>query len=305
MRYAVVDVGSNTMRMNIYDVKDSKSKKFQKILSDKETLGLGNYVSDGFLNKYGMERLCDVLRDFKLMADNVGVESFNVFGTATIRNILNTRDVVDYIDGKLGVRIRVLAGEEEALLSFAGIQYRFNTDMGTVIDMGGGSTEIVGFENDKAKHYVSLPFGCLSLYKQYVRELFPKKREIREIQKEVLKHTIKINWLKNYNQSVFLVGGTGRAIAKLHKEVNRVSGHGLNGYTMTMESLQELYQYLLKGEGEQIKLLTTVTVERIHTVMPGFLSLLEILTAMGAKTVTVSSVGIREGYMIENILANL
>lgn len=304
MRCAVVDVGSNTIRMNIYDIVDSKNKKIKKILSDKETLGLTNYVHDGFLNSHGMERLRDVLRDFQDMAESVQCDSFNCFATATLRNILNTRDAVEYVENSLGIRIEVLSGEEEALLSFAGIKYRFDAKNGSVIDMGGGSTELVGFQDGRAMKYVSLPFGCLELYKLFVRDLFPKKREYREIQKEVLKHLMRIGWLRNYNSEIYLVGGTGRAIAKLHKEVNHVTEHGLNGYTMTVEQLEELYEYCTQVESEQIKLFTTVIVERMHTILPGFLALLEICKSMGAKTVTVSSVGIREGYVVEKILGD-
>ena len=117
MLYAIVDIGSNTVRLNIYDIINKKSRF---LLSKKYALGLVSYVIKGKLNKKGLEKLINVIEDIKTDLKDLNVKKFDMFATASLRNINNQKHVLDAIYDKLAIKIHILSENQEATYSFLG-----------------------------------------------------------------------------------------------------------------------------------------------------------------------------------------
>ena len=174
---AVVDLGSNTIRMTLYDVQDHGG--FLPLFSEKRMAGLVNYIRDGVLSREGIEVACGVLRGFQRMLRQFGDIPMNVFATASLRNIKNTDEVLAAIRERTGLVVEVLSGELEARYGCLGAMLTCPLEGGAVFDIGGGSTEIVLLDNGRITRAESLDIGSLNLYNRYVSELWPDRGDCR------------------------------------------------------------------------------------------------------------------------------
>ena len=170
-----------------------------------------------------------------------------------------------------------------------------------MIDMGGGSTEIIGFVDGLPVRALSLPFGSLSLYRKFVSEVFPDKGERKAIKKFAETNAAQIYWLNNYGGTAYLVGGTARAMGHLRDLIFR-SGTSDPICRMTYDELAALYGYLKNPDPNIIKLILRTFPERIHTIVPGICSFMQILKAGEISNIVISPTGIREGYLSDRII---
>ena len=298
MRIAIVDLGSNTTRMVIYDVID---KQIKRIMNEKEVLGLVGYVNNGILSIDGIHKIIETISMFRDTAKAVNVDEFHCFATASLRNILNTEIVVDKIKLDTGIDIEVISGEYEAYLDFAGFNGTAGVQTGFMIDMGGASTEIVKFEDSGSKNMVSLSFGSLGLYHNFVKNIFPVNKEKAKIKNYVKKQLGTAAWIGEETETIFGIGGTVRAIAHLHKEIYHRDDE-VEGYTFDANDIKDMCNLIEKQGVDGIKLLIRVIPERIHTVIPGMIAFQAIIKTCKCKTFVVSRFGAREGYLKERIL---
>lgn len=173
MTYGVIDVGSNTIRLCIYDVEDGR---IIPLFSTKNTAGLIDYVNDGELSKKGIRKACAVLEGYK----ETGKKSRHRPPLRLCHGVLEEHFQqprgVKKIQDTTGLTIDVLSGEEEARLDFQGASFEKRMELGIMVDIGGGSTEIVSFEDGNIKDAVSLEIGSLYMYKNYVSGLVPRQR---------------------------------------------------------------------------------------------------------------------------------
>jgi exopolyphosphatase/guanosine-5'-triphosphate,3'-diphosphate pyrophosphatase len=292
----VIDLGSNTIRMTVFDGGDGNIKH---ILNEKEIIGLIGYSENGYLVEDGILRVVETIKSFNETARAISTDKLGCFATAGLRIIKNAEEVVERVFRETGVRINTISGEEEARLDFIGAWRPVGLETGLVVDMGGGSTEIVRFKGECMENSISLPFGSLFLYKRYVSKILPEKKEFKHIRRFVLKELSCVDWLPESAAHICLIGGTVRAITRLHKELFGREREQLQGYTFPAEDIPALVEMLKTSGNEGIKMLTRVAPERIHTIMPGLTAFSQIITVTGCKTVSISRSGVREGYLRE------
>ena len=113
--YAIIDIGSNTIRLNVYQVEEDGA--IHSIFQNKETAGLAGYVrEDGSMSREGLDRAADALLRFRSILDALDIENRAVFATASLRNITNSEEAVFQLQERTGLMIRLLSGREEAIL---------------------------------------------------------------------------------------------------------------------------------------------------------------------------------------------
>ena len=184
-KYAVIDIGSNTVRMVVYAVEENDT--FHALFSKKYTLGLAGYVQDGVMSQEGIHRLCGVLIECRMLLSQFEMERSFVFATASLRNIQNTREAADQIFLMTGFSVDVISGQAEAYLDYYGVMVEAPLENGLLFDIGGGSTELVTMAHDGPGVIESLPIGSLTLAKEYVGKVFPKQSECEKIQARIRK----------------------------------------------------------------------------------------------------------------------
>lgn len=298
MLYAIVDLGSNTMRLCIYE----KNEPGLKSIFEKKTMaGLVNYIKNERLSSTGIKRACEILTEYKQYIGNFGIEEkeLHVFATASLRNIVNTKEVIDKIKEVTGLDVELLSGEEEATLDFMGAIKVFQGDSGVLVDIGGGSTELVSFQDRQIRYATSMPVGSLNLYVNFVKKILPKEEE-RELIREHVKDALKSLELKpEATPFICGVGGTMRAAVKL---ANHIYGYGKENITVKTSDIKEILHQLHNSKKQTIAPVLQVIPDRIHTIIPGLIAVDTIADFYGAENIIVSKYGVREGYLYERIM---
>jgi len=303
-KYAIVDIGANSVRMIIYDI-DVESGRFYPVDSVRNLLGLAAYKENGRLTADGAGKLSAIIRDYLARANSVPCDKFSAFATASLRGLSNADELIGSIKRRFGVEIEIISGEEEAAYDFEAIRYRFGAEAfphGTVIDMGGGSTELIRFEGESAKALTSMPLGCVMLGKKFMPEIkkspFPKGKEILDIQNYTNSVLAENGGFRGMGENVYLIGGTGRAIARLHAELSGNDAKNLDGYTFSGEDIARVRAFAEEDIAAGAPFIRKALADRVSTIMPGILAYEQIFAFLGTKRATVCSSGVREGYLI-------
>lgn len=297
MTYGVIDVGSNTIRLVIYEVKENR---IESLFSNKNTAGLIGYVNDGELSRKGIRKACDVLNSLQKVAAHAQVEKLYVFATASLRNIANTKEAVEEIEKETGLDIDVISGHDEAELDFEGAAHAQKLKDGIMVDIGGGSTEVVAFVDGKITDAVSLEFGSLSMYKTYVSRLFPKNSEERAIRKKVENEIKKVKFLKKKQFADMVgIGGTIRAVKKFN---NDRFGLPKENDRILMDQMHLLLEDLQEEEKLTLNMILRVAPDRVHTMVPGMIILDTLCDYFSCEEIRMSNFGVREGYLYKKVV---
>ncbi|MGB5822513.1 MAG: hypothetical protein WBH44_00430 [Proteocatella sp.] len=299
MKYAIIDIGSNSIRLTVYR-HDEEDNQVYIQFKDKIMAGLAGHVEDGMLTERGIKKACNALKIYKRILGNLNIDRIYPFATASLRNIKNSAEAIAEIRLQTGYEVDVVSGEEEAKLDFIGATQIINIDDGILVDIGGGSTEIVIFQNKEILEAFSMPVGSLNMYKKYVKSLLPTKFERKAIGKEVKKELEKLNLnIEKKYLNMCGVGGTVRATRKLSMEF--AQNEKVNK-EVDIDDIKSVIKELEGDEKETIDKILQVIPERIHTIMPGIVILNTVTKYFDTQRIYVSSYGVREGYLFKNVL---
>lgn len=298
MLYGIIDIGSNTIRMNIYKI---DGRQFHLLLSKKEAVGLVQYVKKSVMTQEGIDRLAACLTQFREMIELLHLDGYSAFATASLRNIDNSQDVIDAIFQKCQVPIDLLTGAQEGRISFHGAIYGLTHQNGIYVDTGGGSSEVILYDKRQIGFVASLPIGSLNLYNKYVKNIIPTKSEIKTIQERIEKELTTIDRKKSIlkAEDLSVTGGSMRAIRALLISLRWIEK---DVYEFDALMIRQLVKYLQEDEGKTIHRFLKVKPDRVHTMFPGLLIIDTIAQYTKAKRIQVSVNGVREGYLMEKIL---
>ena len=288
--------GSNTIRLSIYHW---EGQDFRLLLNKKTMAGLAGYVQGGVLSDSGILVACRTLSSYRALLDNFQVSKMHVFATASLRNISNTGEAVETIRDVTGIPVEVLSGDEEAALSFKGAVLPGGVSTGLLADIGGGSFELVSYEDMSITSACSLPVGSLSLYTRFVNGLFPTPEERKAMRAYVEEQLDRARTAGVRRSRLCGVGGTIRALNKLSVDVFHKPPESRS---MTAEELRELYKLLKKDGRDTLRQILHAAPDRVHTLVPGLVILNTIIKAYGVEQVTASSSGVREGYLMDRVM---
>lgn len=298
--YGIVDIGSNTMRLSCYRVVD---KHLLHVFHKKTMVGLAGYINeDNCLSKKGIKMAIDTLNDYNNIVKCVGLDQLYVIATASFRNVDNTDEIVKAIKEQTGIKVAVLSGKEEAMYDFKGATYCTDAKSGIVVDIGGGSTELVWFDQKEVRDAVSIPVGSLNTFTRFVDQFFPDQEEENEIRMHVRNTLEKFidesDALAKHNDLILGVGGTNRACAKLYNDFYDLDTKNTR---MECEKISLMLKRIMKGKKSDRKRILKMVPDRIHTIIPGIIVLDEIYKYYQCKEIELSAGGVREGFMLEKL----
>lgn len=305
----IIDLGSNTVRLVVYDVKEraldkkvaasERAKLFRDIVNEKKTAGLSAYVNDGAFSRQGVETAIEVLEKHLATARNVGCDKVSIFATAVIRNCNNSKEVARSISKAIDAPIDVISDADEAHLGFVGASCDREIDNGMLIDIGGGSTELTAVKDGRDSHNISLPQGSVSSYAKHVRLILPRPDECDAIAAELRGHLSGVDASDYDADHLYGIGGSVRAISKLYATAfagdNRPSA--LEPYQI------DALRNLLHSQPSTFAHAATKAVpERLHSIVPGMVIVQTLISELGAKSLSICKYGVREGYLLERVL---
>ena len=291
MKYALVDIGSNTIRLTIYDL--NKDDEPVNIMNKKVVAGLASYMIHGEMTRKGIDKLVKTLNSFNRILKHFKADTVYVFATASLRNVSNRENILKEVKEKTNIEIDLISGEDEAYLGYLGAMDLFNLEKGVTIDIGGGSTEIAVYDGGKIKSEKSLDEGSLSLYSKFVKDILPKKTEAQLIKYHINKKLDKVEREKNCKNMVG-VGGTIRACRNL---ISELYPETYIENVVSKKDLKKIKKKILEKNPEIIDLILKICPSGVHTLTPGLIALIEIMKKFKVNRIFVSDNGVREGYL--------
>jgi exopolyphosphatase/guanosine-5'-triphosphate,3'-diphosphate pyrophosphatase len=294
MKCGIVDMGSNTVQLTLYHYEGSS---FRPLFNRWETVGLASYVEGGVLNEDGIKAACRVLSEFQTLLQDLEVPRLYVFATASLRNISNAHLVTAAIHAKTGIAVELLSGQDEAAYSFKGAMLGAPSPDGLMADIGGGSTELVAYAQNAPRSEISLPVGGVTLFSRFVDGVLPTPAEQNAMTAYIA--PLLDAALLSPCQSILGVGGTARAVVRL---CSALSGAEFERHTVSAREIASFYNLLARGDKDSLRLLLRTAPDRVHTVFPGLILLQGILMRCGAETLTMSTTGVREGYLLSCVM---
>ena len=294
-RVAVVDVGSNSVRLVIFDGAARIPAYFynEKIMC---ALGAGMAIS-GRLNPEGRKRALAALKRFEALARGIGVP-LTVVATAAVREAEDGPDFCAEVQRETGIGISVIDGHAEALFSAQGVMLGWPGSRGMVCDIGGSSMELAEIADGEVGRRESVSMGPL------------KMRDIvggRKTRKKLIRETIEMMREKLGKQegSLFLVGGSWRAIAKLDMLRRDYPLHVIHEYRMTLKAVRKTVKFIRDSDPQKLSSRADISTSRMELIPYAAEVLVEVLDVFKPKDVAVSSYGMREGLLYEQMPQSL
>lgn len=294
--YAIIDLGSNTVRLNVYQI---ANERVQLVFSKKEFVSLASYVNAYHqLSEEGIQAALSIIKHYVSILANLNIKGNFLIATASIRNVSNKIAVMDRIKKVVSFSVELLTEEQEALADLEGVLMDTKFEKGLVLDIGGGSTELVAFEKQEVLFAKALKIGSLSAYVDYVSKIIPKAKELKRIKHAVIDGLDKLDLPDFKPKTLYGVGGTIRAAKKL-----AISMLGLpsDHKELTLSMVKDLIQFLEQKDKDVYLKAIQVVPERLHTILPGLKILETIIKAYGKPIVVVSDYGVREGYLMQKL----
>lgn len=298
MLYGIIYLGSNTIRLNVYECKEQTA---QLLFSKKETIGILSYIKKGTLSEIGIQLLCDVLISFQKLLHSVDIINYSVFSTASLRNLKNKDIVLHTIKEKTKISIDVLSGETEGKLSFYGASHHISQQEGLFLDLGGGSCELVYFKNKKIYQVFSIPIGSLSMFQRYISKLLPKESEQKAIRQRVRKE-LDAHLPTDFPKEIPYLCAAGGSIRAIEALIDALYLKEPFAIEFPCNALDLMYANYKHAPKEVCHTILKARPDRIHTLLPGLFILSEIANYFHCERMQVSHYGVREGYLYERIL---
>lgn len=291
-RVGVVDVGSNSVRMVVFD---GAARSPAYFYNEKIMCGLGKRLAEtGKLNPEGKARALAALKRFALLAKGMDVDPFTVVATAATREADDGAEFQADVLRETGLKIHVIDGAEEARLSAQGVLLGWPDAKGIVCDIGGNSMELARIGNGRVGKRVSTPLGPFRL-QQISAD--PKKRKAHIV--AVLEAAAKE--IKPAGDRVYLVGGSWRVIGRLDMERRNYPLTVLHEYRMSPEGLTDTLDWLASTDLAALRGRTGTSAERMELVPLACEVLREIIRVLKPSEIDVSAYGIREGLLYEQM----
>lgn len=296
-RITVIDAGSNAIRLAIAQ---TRGKTFKIVYKLREPIRLGADVfSRGKLSPRTLHQTIRAFKKFKRLSTHFESDSIYAIATSAMRDARNQKQVVEKIKASTGILLRVISGRRESELVFNAINYEMDITAGRslLIDIGGGSVELVAVKNGKKIRGKSFPLGTVRLlkhlknnpgaYHQYIETLEP-----------VLKSAARfINSFPGHFSYCVGIGGNIERMGRVNTLIGRKRKDG----KITLNDLLRMYDLLAPYSVAQRKRLFGLKSDQADVIIPAIILCIYFMQFSNTKDLYVSSVGIKEGVILEEL----
>lgn len=291
-RVGVVDVGSNSVRMVVFD---GAARSPAYFYNEKILCGLGAGLREtGLLNPKGKARALSAIKRFQKLAQGMGIPPLTAVATAAVREAQDGPAFREEILQETGLSLWVIDGEEEARLSAQGVLLGWPDAKGMICDIGGSSMELALVGNGEVGKRITSPLGPLKL-----QGLKGGRKGIKEHIKPIMADLAKT--MGTDHKRIYLVGGSWRAIARIDMERRNYPLHVLHEYRMSVSDVSKTIKYIRDNDIEDIRGKTGTSSARMALVPIATEVLRQLVRTFKPKEICISSYGIREGMLYEQM----
>jgi exopolyphosphatase/guanosine-5'-triphosphate,3'-diphosphate pyrophosphatase len=299
MRVAVADIGTNSTRLLIADVDGDRVEDELERRSVVTRLGAG-VDADGQLREDAMERVYSTLEEFKQEIDHHQAKKRIAVLTSAVRDAANGADFARAIEDRYGLEPHVLTGDEEATLTFLGATSERDPADATptlVVDIGGGSTELVMGSGREADFHASTQAGVVRQTERHINHDPPNGDELDELAedaKRIIEAAIPEDARKAIRRGI-AVAGTATSLAAIDQQLDPYDPDRVHGYALPREHAERILKDLAAVPLNQRRETKGLHPDRAPTIIAGVLILLEVMTLFGLNEIEVSEHDILRG----------
>lgn len=293
-RQAVIDIGSNSVRLLVADCTETNLAPIFKAISTTR-LSEGLAVS-GSLSQNAVERTVNAVYEFNIKAIEMGAQNVWCFATAAVRNAVNSEDFLETVREKVLLDVDVLSKKREAQMGFIGAG---GQGMRGILDIGGGSTEIAVGDGSKI-HKCSMNLGAVAAL-----DMYPLGDVADELTLEAM-HQWAINIMSKEAAGVLLqspevdfvgIGGTITTLAAMELKLAKYDPGRVQGKRLSHRMVEKWYKTLISMPLAARKTIIGIEPQRADIIIGGVVILLTFMELFSLKEIKVSDSGILEGYM--------
>ncbi|MGL6228207.1 MAG: hypothetical protein ACRC3J_03235 [Culicoidibacterales bacterium] len=304
MKYAVIDIGSNSVRCVIFAY-DEQNHRLKKLENLREYPQLLHYVNEKKLTKQGIDVLAQALIKFKKVIESLGVETVFCVATAALRAAENQEEIITRIFEKTTIKIEIISPEMEAYYGLMAMRLEEPSLKDAVlVDMGGGSTEISLVRQQKIVQMKSFPYGVVNLSDRY----FAKNDDV-DYAADLLKYQI-FQWQEQIDYAVdsklplVLIGGSARNCAKIYRHLSEQKYVSKKIHMLTQRDMYHIYNFAIHAKRLDFTKVPRFTIERQKTIKPAAVLFRMLSKFVDAPVVFISNHGVREGVVYDYLEKN-
>ncbi|MGQ3016788.1 Ppx/GppA phosphatase family protein [Phenylobacterium sp.] len=292
---AVIDVGSNSVRLVIYRL---EGRAIWTVYNEKALAGLGRDMADtGRLSPEGVEVAVGALRRFRAILQDWAPDDVIAVATAAVREAEDGPAFADFIRAELGLPLRVLSGEEEAYFAAAGVLAGHPAARGLVGDLGGSSLELVRVGADGPAPGITLPLGPFALGAPRPLEVEPTRHLIADSLSPIA---------ETLGASEFhAVGGAWRNLGLLHMIMTDYPLRVAHQYEMSRTEALDLTRFVVRQSRSSLERIVGLSKKRYETLPYAALVLETLIEQLGLERIVISAFGLREGLLWDGMDADI
>lgn len=306
MRIAAIDVGSNSVHMVVAQV--DPDGHFRVLDRAKEMVGLGRHaLTSKRLSSRAMDDAIQALAQFKTLASRHGVHRYRAVATSAVREAVNGGDFVQRVKDEVGFRLRVVPGREEARLIFLGAAQAVDLrgEPALILDIGGGSVELILVANGRPAALHSVKIGVARLSETFLDRDPPTERSLRAMEAHV-RETLDPLLAPLRERAVSRVVGTSGTmqalVAAAAFRLGVLTGPNLHGLEIPASAVTTLSRKL-RGAGREERLrVRGIDAKRVDLIVPGAVVAEHVLRRLKARTVVACTWALREGIIQDYVL---
>lgn len=301
-KVGIIDVGSNTSRLIVLAYHPGVA--FRLIDQIREQVRLSEGMGpERLLRPDPMARMVRLLRVFRGLCEGDGITTIVAVGTSAVREARNQAEFVALVREQTGLTLRVLSGEEEARYGYLAAANSLAFSSGAVLDIGGGSLELVRVKDRRMCGTAVLPAGAVRLTEEFLHSDPPRPAELRTLRRHVELLMRDAGWIKAAPGNVLVgMGGTIRTLAKIDQRLHDYPLDRVHGYALTRDAIEAILARLSAQPFRKRRKFPGLSSERADVTIAATIALLAVMDWGGYEAVTVCGQGLREGVFYEHFL---
>jgi len=299
-RFAAIDVGTNTVLLLVADVGDGGELLPLQDLEMTTRLGRG-LAATRRLHPESLSKTMEAIDAYLAVCDKLGVDEIRIVGTSALREAQNGDDLVNAVERRFGLILRPISGEEEARFSYLAAEREMGPGRPLlVVDIGGGSVEIIVGQEGNLSDLHSLNVGAVGLTETFLTSDPVREEEFGAMMDHIIRNLAPVALPRP--TKVVGLGGTITALSAVQRGDNLLNPSEIHG---TLLSRQEVYRQVLLYRGTTVEKrcrIAGLPSERADVILAGAAILWQTLSILDLREVVVSCHGLRYGLLYAAIL---
>ena len=297
---AIIDIGTNSVRLLMAE-KDEKGE-WKTLRKELRSTRLGEGMTDkATIGQGAKERTLSAVGEFTAMAKLEGAEDIFAYGTSIMRDASNGEEFADEVTAASGVPVRILSGKEEAYYSYIGAAGTSGV-ITSVVDIGGGSTEIcVGFGTDVGARH-SFRLGCVRCSKQFDTTTARGRGELKKHCFTLFRETDLMESMRNVKRWIG-VGGTVTSLASMLQELEVYDSSKVQDYVIHPEDVSKILEKLSKMSYDDKCHMKGLLPSRADIIVAGVVILDSLMEYFALSEITVSDRDLSEGLLDADVIS--